>query len=330
MIVLSICIILICLFGSACFSGFENGIISIRKARLQHAVQQGSRRAQRIQFFLDRPSMMFGTILLGNNLCNCLTAIYFDTLISTHFGSSVWLAFLISIFLTIIIFIWGEMLPKIWFRQQPFFRCQYLISPMYAFYVVTLPFVKTLSGITYLLTGFFTSSKGKERTPKVEREQFRLLLQESEAAYLIDREARQLLERALDFHRKRVSDIMITKDKVLSIDEGMTVAEALHYAKKCYKSRFPVCSPHSKEWVGIFSVYDALFTIDKSCWNKVLVKDYLRQLTTIGDQFGINVVLARSRLSKSPLIAVIDDAKNQVGIVSIHDVIPLLFGNLAL
>ena len=50
------------------FAGLETGMISIRRPRIEHAYENGSRAAKMILFFLDNPGVMISTSLLGVNI----------------------------------------------------------------------------------------------------------------------------------------------------------------------------------------------------------------------------------------------------------------------
>jgi Mg2+/Co2+ transporter CorB len=52
------------------FSGIETGLISIRRPRAQRGLEKGIKGADIIDFFLNHPSILLATTLLGTNICH--------------------------------------------------------------------------------------------------------------------------------------------------------------------------------------------------------------------------------------------------------------------
>lgn len=317
--------------ASACFSGFENGIIAVRQARLDHAMKENSAAARLIQYFRNHPSVMLSTILLGNNLCNCFTAIFFDKIVKDQ-SDAMWLSMVASAVLTIIVLVFGEVTPKLWFRQRPFFRCRLLIYPMYIFHLAFYPFVWTLSKITSLVNRLLGDRSDADAAHmQISREEFGLLVSESKSAELIDPEAAQLMENALHFHDRVVSDIMIPAGDVRTIAANATLSEAVAAARRFNTSRFPVTQENGgKTWIGIFNVYDAIFRADRDSWEDERVIDFVRPLVNIPEAAGINLVLTISRNMRSPILVVRSNHSEQSGIVTPMDVTYPLVGRMTM
>jgi putative hemolysin len=331
---LDIIIALVCILCSACFSGFENGIIAIRKVRLDHAVAQGSRSARLIKTFLQRPAIMMATILLGNNLVNSLSAIYLDKLaselLSESLKGSLWMAVLIALVVTLILLVVGEITPKMWFRQRPLPRTQLLIYPMYGFSLVVWPFVRAITVLSHLLNHLMPAKQHHQEAAML-REEFRVMLVESEEANLLDTEARRLLDNALSYTHRTVHDVLTPTKDVKSLTASMTLREAVDLAQKVGFSRFPVrrgLGSHGGDWIGVFSIYDALYKVDQRLWDQELVLGHIRPLVSISERAGIDQVLPKITLNRAPLLAVMDRQGKPVGVVTAEDVVQPLFGDI--
>ncbi|MBN4074009.1 DUF21 domain-containing protein [bacterium AH-315-E10] len=319
------------IFASACFSGFENGMMAMRRARLDHAVEQGQKSAKLMQSYLNHPVMMLGTILLGNNLCNCLSAIYFDESIKKLWPDATWLPFAASIPLAFIIIIFAEVTPKVWFRQSPFLRCRLLIYPIHIFRLLFYIPIKVLTGGVNLLNQIVTGSARKDNraTTAVLREDFRLMLRESEEEHMIDSEARYLLDGALDYHTRIIKNAMVTKDAVITVSENMTVAEAIDISQSYGISRFPICSEYEGEnWIGIFSIYDVFFKLSPNSWETEKVSQHCREIKTVRETEFINTVLPQIHQYKHPLLIAINSSGEHTGVISALDTIYPLFGKI--
>ncbi len=312
---------------SAVFAGFENGMVSIRKARLDHAVSQGSWTAGLIQALLNRPSSMLAAVLLGTNLAHSFTAIAFNQAAEELFGSGYHVIIGANAVLTIVMLIFAEITPKVWFRQRPFHRCRLMIAPIYLFYVLTVPVTILITMLVAVLHRLFP--RGTSSDAVLLRDDFRTMLHESETEGLLSGEGRRLLENSLGYHQQTVRDLMVPAEGVHALSTDATLAEALALAEKTNVNRFPVYSAgKSGTWSGVFSVYDAIYRIPREQWKKETILAYMRPLVTVSDEASASEIFKNSRLSRSPLLVVLDSRERQVGIVTAGDAIKPLFGQL--
>lgn len=315
---------------SACFSGFENGMLAIRQPRLNHALENNSQAARLIKRFLDRPSYMLATILLGNNLVNSFSAIFFTTLME-RLHDAAWVGVLGSAVLTVIVLIFGEITPKVWFRQKPFVRCSVMVYPMTVFYWVSYPLVRGLTGFVFLLNRLLPKGAGTvaEVSPALMREDFRMMLLESEEQRLIDPEARALLDNALDYHNAHVSDRMVPRAQVAVAYTDMNMTQLVALAERTGVSRFPVARSQAPDatWIGTITVYDAYFRVPRERWSEESLLDWVRPALTIRGDAPVSQVLVRARTG-TPILIVRGDDGSQVGIVTPADVVTPLIGTL--
>ncbi len=159
------------------------------------------------------------------------------------------------------------------------------------------------------------------------REDFRMMLFESEEAGTLDAEGRALLDQSLDFHHRQVAALMVPRKEVVALPGHFTLTEAIRHADPHELARFPVANEQG-EWIGMFSVYDALYLVDREEWNARRVDQHLRPLATIPVTAGINAIIPESRRHHCPMLVVVDDRGQHLGIVTAQDVIDGLFGSL--
>ena len=114
--------IIIFLLLSALFSGSEIAFISASKLRVELSKQKGSRQGTILARFYEKPADFLGTMLVGNNIALVVFTYLFANLISDDFFESMGISndvlvlLMQTIFATIIVLIFGEFLPKTFFR----------------------------------------------------------------------------------------------------------------------------------------------------------------------------------------------------------------------
>ena len=113
--------ILITLMFSALFSGTEIAFISASKLIVE-LKKKGSRRGRIIAKFYEKPSEFLGVLLVGNNIMlvafTALMTQPLDAFFMHQLGiESSWIVLLINtLIITIVVLIFGEFLPKTFFR----------------------------------------------------------------------------------------------------------------------------------------------------------------------------------------------------------------------
>src|SRR3989338_2731792 len=98
------------------FAGSELAIVSIDRVFLKREIQRGNRGAELALQFLDYPERLFGTTLLGTNLCAIANSTLGTIFITEIYG--VTHAYYAAFFIPFWILIFAEIIPKGIFREK--------------------------------------------------------------------------------------------------------------------------------------------------------------------------------------------------------------------
>ena len=105
---------------SAFFSGSETGFYRVSRTRLVLDGLSGSKMARWMIWLLNHPAIFVATTLVGNNLANYVTSLAIVMGVAVWFGGGSSAELLGPIFLTPIVFVLGELLPKYLFYHAPY------------------------------------------------------------------------------------------------------------------------------------------------------------------------------------------------------------------
>jgi CBS domain containing-hemolysin-like protein len=313
------------------FSGMETGLISLLKPRVRHGVEKGDRGAGHLLFFIRRPGILLATTLMGTNICVvCSSNMAKKAAVSFGFKSET--AFLVLGCMMSLILVNAEIIPKDWFRQLPYQRCRRFAGLFrFCYYVLYLP-SQILSAYTTWVNGLAGEKSGRQDASVIMRKDFTLLLRESEKAGVVDPSIAQIIDRSLYCHGLKVSDLMIRREAVAELSSDMTLREAYELCRKSRFSRMPVkrqgAAADEMKWAGIFSIYDLVFEVEESSWDRMKVSDLTRPLVEISSEEKISSVFNAARSGSSPILAISDPARGGVhsGIISLFDISGRLFG----
>lgn len=315
------------LLAQAFFSGIEVGLLSLRKTRVRHAVRQGQRRAAILDFFITHPQAMLPTTLIGTNICIVCSA-NSAKMAFLSLGYSGPLAMLMLACIMTLLFIYADVIPKDWFRQDPFHRCMFFAYPLQAAYFLLFIPMKALSAVNSAAVRLFAGKpKDWDSAKGLVREDFRTLLRESESGGVIDSEAAVILDRALGFHSMEAGDICCRADDVVTVPNVFSISQGVELCRAKGKSRMPVRDV-SGNWIGLFSIYEAIFEIPGKEWDMRPVQECMRPLETVGENAGMDTILTKAITSGTCLLAVSDPLSpgKFIGIVTVSDVNRILFG----
>jgi len=190
-------LLVIAIAASAMFAGSETGFYGINRLRLRHEARR-SRTAALLEKVVRSPSAFLATLLIGNNLANdaaVKAAGHLCASFGMH-GAEFWGA----LFLTPLIFLLGEVLPKQLLLANPR-RLLGLAAPLALARIVFWPLTAPLAWMASAL-------EGGEGAPILARRQFEALLQEGEQHPPGEARVMSAALRALDSRGKGLLDFL--------------------------------------------------------------------------------------------------------------------------
>lgn len=204
-------VLLICLIGSFFFSGAESGFVSCNPIKVRHKAESGDFFAKWALYLMNYKDRLLSTILIANNICNIGATLSFlivyEIIDQFIFLDLAQVPSPESWFLTPLLVLFGEMLPKSLFRIYSLKLTLKAIPLLMICYFLTLPFTWLFSNILNLFrkepTGFEESFKAKVR-----EEMVLVALEGSKRGTLID-SADILINNVLKLKDKTIKDLMI-------------------------------------------------------------------------------------------------------------------------
>jgi putative hemolysin len=314
-------LLLISLLGSAFYSGMETGVVSINRLRLQHLIRRRAPGAETIRRFLDNPDLLLGTTLLGNNLCNVVIAVTSASLAVSWLGpAGLWVASLAS---TLVLLLFGEYLPKAWFRSYPAFRvlpyARLLSGSGTVFYPVSM-------GIMQLADWLVPGAKSADQsTHLITREELAYLAKEGEQAGTFSAGEREMVRGVLDLQYTTCADLMVPRKDIATAAPAMPVETVLKIARERRISRLPIYDPETRSFTGLIYVMDVLMN---PAAGKRVAKDYARPPQFVGLSDRVDQVLPRMRFSRQPMALVRDPSGQVAGLITTEDILEKIVGQL--
>lgn len=317
-----IVLLIVCLIGSAFYSGIETGVVSVNRLRLHHLVRRKKRGADIIQHFIDHPDHLLGTTLVGTNTCNVIVSVISASLAVQWAGAhGMWMA---GVLTTLILLVAGEYLPKAWFRSYPAYRVLPFARALKVSDFVFYPLSRT---VTFLARLIIPSSSIRDDTlqPFITREEIAHLTHEGEKTGQLTSAERRMILGVLELTRKTVGTIMIPRDKMVFCKDTTPTDELIDLARYRKLSRLPVFNEDERKFVGVVHILDILGDTRK---RGKTARDYMRSIQWVDENTPADKILPRMRLSRQPMALVRNSRDETVGLATIEDLLEEIVGQM--
>ena len=167
---------------------------------------------------------------------------------------------------------------------------------------------------------------GTARIPSSRNELLKLIKEAAEKK-LVDEEALQIIEGALDVANQQVREIMIPKAQMVCIHADQMPEQFLPHIIESGHSRFPVLGDTGDDVKGILLAKDLLPLLLKSKQNFDL-ESLLRPANIIPESKRLNVLLKEFRENRYHMALVIDEYGGISGLITIEDILEEIVGEI--
>ncbi|MBR4162064.1 MAG: HlyC/CorC family transporter, partial [Solobacterium sp.] len=242
--------IVACVIFSAFFSASEMSFSSANKIRLENAVEEGDKDAEKALKITDNYDDALSTILVGNNLVNIAASSLGSILVIMLLGEKY--AWVSTFVLTIAVIIFGETIPKITAKKNAT-RFSIAFAPFTRFLMILF---KPVTWIVVKLVDLITSGmKGEEIVDEdAAVEELHSIIDTAEDENVIDEDSSELVNAAIDFADKSVSEVMTARVDIVAIDIDDDREEILETIGDSSFSRIPVYEDSIDNVIGILSL----------------------------------------------------------------------------
>ncbi len=323
-------LIVLCLIGSAFFSGTEIAYTSLNKLKLRQDGENPKGVAKLVHYIYNHYDRALSTLLIGNNLVNIaatsLATVLAVRLASTMAGriSDEEASTIVTVVMTVLILIIGEITPKMIAR-----RCSDTIAklsawPLLILMIVLFPAVLVTTGIVNLCSKLWTPKEGRKVT--ITEEELENILDTAEDEGVIDENETELLQSALEFSDMDAGDILTPRIDVIGFEINDSIPDILKLINETQFSRYPVYERTIDHVVGILYVKHLLHDlVDKK---DVKLEELMLEPVFIPKSMKLDDIMNQFRNSQTHMAVVADEYGGISGIVTMEDVLEQLVGEI--
>lgn len=327
-------VILLAVLLSAFFSSSEIAINSLNPARLKKAIESGDKTAKVALELSENFTGTLCAILIGNNLVNtaattAATVVILNFLSKRNFSGADELApVLTTVIMTVIILIFGEILPKNMGKARPEKWSKFVAYPIRALAWVLFPIVFVVTAAMRVLQRIWGTDD--EDAPTVTEEELSTIIETVEEEGVIDEEQSELLQSTLEFPETTVREIMTPRIDMVQIDIDDDPQAILQIAEESRYSRIPVYRDSIDNIIGILVLnhfYKELTEVGGDV-TKIDIESLLIKPKLVHKTLRLPNALGVMREHKTHLLIVVDEFGGTMGIVTMEDILEELVGDI--
>jgi len=318
------CGVLACvlLLASGFASGSEISFFSLSPTDINELEEEKTEADKQILALRQDSERTLATILITNNFVN-VTIVMLCNYFFAHiidFGNAYWLQFIcITVLLTFLLLLFGEIIPKVLCGQRPLFFCRLFNK-----------------GVTFLRKLFYPiasilMSSGKLANKVVQKENHTLSVDDLEQALeLTDneeiKEEKNILEGIVRFGDETAKEVMTSRQDVVDLDYKATYPEVLKCIVENNYSRIPIYQDNSDNIRGILYIKDLLPHLGKPAsfrWQSLIRPPYF-----VPETKKIDDLLRDFQENKVHIAIVVDEFGGTSGIITLEDILEEIVGEI--
>lgn len=314
--------ILVLLIFSAFFSSSEIAFSSANELRLRRAASDGGAANKAALTIYEKFDKALVTILIGNNLVNIASSSIATVIAVSLMGDrGAWVATLV---MTIALLTFGEILPKVVAASQPNRMSRFAAIPLRILMLVLSPLVWCVNKVVGLISKIWQSHQNSG--PAVTEDDLETILDTVEEEGVMDEDACDLLQSALDFEDVLAYEIITPRVDVLAVDVDDPPEEIVDTIINSIYSRIPVYEGTVDNIIGMLHLNQCLKLL--AAGSKATIREQLLPVQFIYKTTPLPEVLKTMRTTKCHMAVVTDEYGGTMGVLTMEDVIEQLVGDI--
>jgi Mg2+/Co2+ transporter CorB len=321
------------LFGllllSAFFSAAETALTGASRARMHQLEREGDRAARRVNTLISDQETMIGSVLLGNNLINILASALATEVLTRAIPGALGVAIATGV-MTVLVLVFAEVLPKTLAILRSDDVARYLSAPILWFVRIAGPIINAIQWVIRKTLGLFGVKLGMEMDVLAAHEEIRGAVEYHHSEGLVETRDRYMLGGVLDLAEMAVSDVMVHRKAISTIDGDMPPREIVADALASAHTRLPIYRDDPENIMGVLHVKDLLkaLTLADGNIDALEIAGIIREPWFVPETTSLKDQLAAFLKRQNHFALVVDEYGALKGLVTLEDILEEIVGEI--
>ncbi|MBU1056924.1 MAG: hemolysin family protein [Proteobacteria bacterium] len=302
---------------SAFCSILEAVLYSISNSQIEMLKKAGHQSAARLQTLREDIDESITAILTLNTIAHTLGAAVAGAAAAVVFGKEN--LFVFSAIFTLIILLFSEILPKTIGVSYAVALAPYIAFPLHWMIVLLKPIV----WLCQIMTRLIPQPKD---TDSISAEELQTIAALSRQSGHIEVQQERVISNILELGTRTVRDVMTPRTVTVSLNEAMTVAEAMtNEPQLSSHSRVPVYRDEPNNVTGIILRKDVLLAAAEQN-HSIPLTELMSPAHFVAETSPLNRILIEFFDRRQHLFVVVDEYGAVTGVISMEDIIEEIVG----
>jgi putative hemolysin len=328
-------VILLLILLNGLFAMSEIAVVSAKKARLSRLADRGDLRASAALDLAREPSAFLSTVQIGITLVGVLAGAFGGATVAEQigvlldpypriapYGEAVGVGGVV-LAITYFSLVFGELVPKRIALGHPERIASAVARPMNSLARFASPAVRILTWSTDSVLRLLRFRPSKE--PAVTEEEIKVLMAQGTESGAFERAEIDIVDRVFRLADRRVASVMTPRNEVVWLDLDAEPAERRRIVRECGKNQLPVGRGTLDQTLGILRVKD---------WLRLGEADprdhpgLLQPALFVPETVAALDLLEKFQKSRQHIAIVLDEHGGTAGLVTLHDILEAIVGDL--
>lgn len=302
-------------------SGSEIAFFSLTPQDVDELEPEKSSTDKQICDLREVSERTLATILITNNLVNVTIIMLCNYIFSSILKfNAEWMEFLcITVLLTFLLLLFGEIMPKVYSRQNALSFCRRAVNGIYFLRKLFWPFETIL-----IKSGIIAEKAVPKETRQLSVDDLEQALELTDKDEIKDEQS--MLKGIIRFGDETAKEIMTSRQDIVDLDIKSTYTEVLKCIVDNNYSRIPVYQDNTDNIRGILYIKDLLPYLGKPStfrWQSLIRPPYF-----VPETKKIDDLLREFQENKVHIAIVVDEYGGTSGIVTLEDILEEIVGEI--
>lgn len=332
-------LIVLLILANGFFSGSELAVVSVRRSRIDHLIEEGSASARVVGRLKDDADRFLATVQIGVTLVGAFASAvggasaveYLAPVLQQHGGPVLqeWSEFLaigiVVVLISYLSLVLGELVPKSLALRYPERIACAVARPLDLFSRMFSVVVKLLTTSSNLLL-FFSGTGAKSTEAFVSEEEVKYLIREGAEKGVFDDTEKEFIHSVFDFADTSVREVLTPRTEIHALEVQTSCADALHTMIESGFSRMPVYQEDLEHIIGLVHIKELLRAQEQG--QTASLRNFLHPAYFVPDSMQISRLLRELQLRRAHMAVAVDEFGTVIGLATIEDVLEEIVGEI--
>lgn len=314
----------ICLLGASAFaSGSEIAFFSLTPAEIAEINTPKNERDRKIKSMREDSERTLATILITNNFVNVTIIMLCNNIFGNliHFGvKAYWLQFLtLTVLLTFLLLLFGEIIPKVYSRQDPLNFCRKVVGGISLCQKLFWPIENML-----LKSGILAEKMVQKENHVLSVDDLEQALEMTDKDEIKDEQS--MLKGIIRFGDETAKEVMTSRQDIVGLDIQSNYTEVISCIVENNYSRIPIYQNNGDNIRGILYIKDLLPHLSKPSnfrWQSLMRPPYF-----VPETKKIDELMREFQENKIHIAIVVDEFGGTSGLITLEDILEEIVGEI--